>query len=172
MPNLAQPARLALAVLAIVFGSFGVLLVPGQAVAATTADRLQLTWEGDGTELRVDGYGYRPKGIVEVRLGSSTVQQARSDETGAVQVRVPDTLLTAGESGVSIVLAGRSVSGASRLLVSAVPPRSAARGPVEVLPWAIAAVVVALAGLAVRGHRRSHRCADAAPAGYRRRHAA
>lgn len=168
MPNNARPSRFVLAALAVLAG-VGVLLAlaPAPAAAAATADRLQLTWEGDGTELRIDGYGYRPKEIVEVRLGSSTIQQTRSDQTGAVQVRVPNSLVAAGQSGVSIVLAGRSVSGASRLLVSAVPPRSAARGPADVLPWAIAVIVLAVAGLAVHGRRRSP-----APAGYRRRHAA
>jgi hypothetical protein len=172
MPNLTQPARLVLALTAVVFGLFGLLATPTAAVAATTADRLQLTWEGGGTELRVDGYGYRPKELVEVRLGSSTIQQTRSDETGAVQIRVPDTLITAGQSGVSIVLAGRSVSGTSRMLVSAVPPRAAARGPVDVLPWAIACAVIAVAGLVVLGRRRTSGSPESAPTGYRRRHAA
>lgn len=142
------------------------------AAAATGTDKLMLTWTADGSQLQVRAEAYRPRAVVQVRLGSMPIQEARADENGWVLVAVPDELVAAGQSGASIVVSGRSVSGASRVLVSAVPPRASSRGPADVLPWSIAGL--AAAGLAVGALRRRRRPAgnrawtrDAMATGYR-----
>jgi hypothetical protein len=177
MPNPTALAHRLLTTLAAVLGLCAALLLstPTSASAGDTApDKLVMTWIEDGAQLRVDGFAYRPRGLVEVRIGGSPLQQARSDDNGRVQVTVPQELIAAGQSGASIIVAGRSAAGTSRVMISAVPPRAAARGPVDVLPWSIGAV--ALAGLAVGAlYRRRARAADGfeqAPAAYRRRHGA
>lgn len=146
MPNNAKLLKSLLVAALLVLG----VLAPAAAAQAGTkaSDRLVLTWAPDGKQLQVDGFGYRPKGSVDIGLGSGPVQQAHADGTGRVRVSVPEQFVAAGQSGTSIVVTGRSVTGASRVLVSAVPPRAAVRGPVDVLPWSIGA---ALAGIIVIG---------------------
>jgi hypothetical protein len=142
------------------------------ATAAATGDKLMLTWADGGGRLLIAGAGYRARDLVEVRIGSNPIQQARGDDNGRIEVSVPDTLLVAGTSGASIVLAGRSVSGTSRILISAIPPRAAARGPVDLLPWALGALAITALPLGLWLRRRSARQAgEIAPAGYRSRHA-
>lgn len=173
MPN-SSSGRSVLVLVAAVLAVCGALLTtqaPAAAGATTGADRLTLTWVEDGRQLRVEGSAYQPKAVVDVRFGSDPARQARSDAHGRIQVTVPREHTTAGQSGASIVVAGRSVSGASRVLISAVPPRAAVRGPADVLPLSIAALM--LAGVALGAlHRVRSRRDTAAPRGYRRRHAA
>ncbi|MEV6601500.1 hypothetical protein AB0M36_32305 [Actinoplanes sp. NPDC051346] len=181
MRTLTSSARGTLVVLLTVLGLAAVLLASATgAEAASTKgmDKLVLTWVEDGTQLQVEGEAYRPKAVVNLRLGSDPIQQARADENGRVRVTVPQSLITAGQSGASIIVAGRSVSGASRVLISAVPPRAAVRGPVDVLPWSIAGLAVLGLALGALHRRRPRRAAAAAatgvpqaPAGYRSRHA-
>lgn len=154
-------------------GLFGALLLTpaAPAAAATKAgnDKLVLSWAEDGKRLQVSGFAYRPKAVVDIRLGSEPIQQARSDENGQVRVSVPQTLVAAGQSGASIIVTGRSISGASRVLISAVPPRAAVRGPIDFLPWALAALVVAgllFGALHRRVSRRTSRAAKVAPRVY------
>lgn len=176
MRNLSTSPRGVLALLAIAFAVCGTLLATaGSASAATAADKLTLTWVAGGEQLRVDGFAYQPKAVVNVRIGSGPVQQARSDANGRVQVTVPRALTAAGQSGASIVVAGRSASGTSRVLISAVPPRAAVHGPADVLPPSIGALLLASVVLGALHRLRSRRTAAAAPTaprGYRRRHAA
>ena len=144
-----------------------VLFAPqGASAALTASDQLVLTWTGDGGQLQVDGFGYQPATYVDVRLGSQPVQRTRSDQTGRVRVSVPGTLVSSGQSGASLVLAGRSSSGSSRILVSAVPPAASASGPLDLLPWSLAGAValMLLAGAVRRLGRRERR--------YHGRHAA
>ncbi|BFU44732.1 hypothetical protein [Krasilnikovia sp. MM14-A1004] len=143
------PARTALSLVLLAFGICAALLAhaaPAAAASTGGPDSLVLSWVSDGDQLRVEGYAYRAKSVVDIRLGDQPIQQARTDETGRVEVTVPESLITAGQSGASIIVIGRSVSGASRVLVSAVPPRAAVRGPVDLLPWSLAALAVAGAG--------------------------
>ncbi|MFI1991579.1 hypothetical protein [Actinoplanes sp. NPDC020271] len=172
MPELA--ARRTVTALLIVLGACATLLAvarPAAAAVTGSSDKLVLTWADGGNQLRVTGFGYRARDMVEVRLGSSPIQQARGDENGRIEIDVPQTLIATGASGTSIVLAGRSVSGAARVLVSAVPPQAAARGPIDMLPWVLAALA-ALAGLTlVLGARLRRRAGHfvGAPGGYRGR---
>jgi hypothetical protein len=178
MRTFSTPTRLAVALVVMALGLWGALFVtrPAAAGAATKtgADKLALTWIDGGRQLQVDGYAYRPKAVVDVRLGDNPLQQARSDESGRVQVTVPQELVAAGQSGASIIVTGRSVSGASRVLISAVPPRAAARGPVDALPWSIAALAIAGIALGALHRVRSRRtpAAATAPNGYLSRHRA
>ncbi|WP_106125362.1 hypothetical protein [Pseudosporangium ferrugineum] len=181
--NLSTSARRVLTVVLAALTLGGALLLspasPAAAAAGTGTDKLALTWIEDGQQLRVDGYAYRPRAMVTVRLGSEPIQQARSDENGRVRVTVPQSLIAAGQSGASIVVAGRSASGSSRVLISAVPPRAAVRGPVDVLPWSIGGVAILGLALGALHRRRSRGRARraplafvAAPVGYHCRHAA
>ncbi|HWS31440.1 MAG TPA: hypothetical protein VN408_01715 [Actinoplanes sp.] len=170
MPIITVTRRVAAVVLLAMALSCAMLLPAGPAGAAVGGDRLVLNWEGNGDRLRVVGAGYRARDIIEVRVGNSPIEQTRGDENGRIEITVPETLLAAGQSGSSIVLSGRSVSGTSRVLISAVPPKSAAHGPADFLPWAVGAgaIVTLLGGLWLR--RRD--TVTAAPRGYRSRHAA
>jgi len=177
MPNPTALAHRLLTVLATVLGLCAALLLSTPAPAsagATTPDKLVMTWIEGGAQLRVDGFAYRPRGLVDVRLGGSPLQQTRSDDNGRIQVTVPRELIAAGQSGASIVVAGRSAAGTSRVMISAVPPRAAARGPVDVLPWSVCAVAVAGLALGALYRRRSRTAGgiEPAPSGYRRRHGA
>ncbi|MFC4065325.1 hypothetical protein [Actinoplanes subglobosus] len=175
MTNTSATTRRTVTALMILLAVFGMALVldAKPATAAASSDKLMLTWADGGGRLLIAGAGYRARDLVEVRLGSSPIQQARGDDNGRIEISVPDTLLAAGNSGTSIVLAGRSVSGTSRILISAIPPRAAARGPVDLLPWGLGAAALAALPLGLWLRRRSARQAgEAAPAGYRRRHAA
>jgi len=111
---------------------------------------------GGGDQLEVAGDGYRPNGIVDVRLGSEPIQQARAGKTGQVRVSVPRRLIAAGQPGASVIVVGRSKLGTSRALVGAVPPAAAGFGPVDALPWVVAAVVLAGIGWGLL-RRRRHR---------------
>lgn len=174
MPNPTALARRPLTALAAVLGLCAALLLSTPAPAGAEAaapDKLVMTWIEGGSQLRVDGFAYRPRGLVDVRLGGTPVRQTRSDDNGRVRVTVPAELIAAGQSGASIVVAGRSAAGTSRVMISAVPPRAAARGPVDVLPWSVG--VLAVAGLALGAlHRHRSRAAGGgpAPSGYRGRH--
>jgi hypothetical protein len=153
------------------------LVHPASARAATAQaglDKLVLTWIDGGEQLQVDGFAYRPKAIVEIRLGSEPIQQVRADATGQVEVAVPQALIAAGQSGASIIVTGRAASGASRVLISAVPPRAAARGPVDALPWSVAVVAIAGIGLGMLRRRRRSPVVRAvvAPIGYHSLHRA
>jgi hypothetical protein len=154
-------------------------LLPHPAPAGTpaksaVADSLRLIWVEGGDQLQIEGAGYRPKAIADIRLGSDPIQQVRADPMGLVRVRVPRRLVIAGQPGASVIVIGRSKFGMSRALISAVPPRAAGRGPVDALPWAVA--VLLLAGIALWVSRRSRRGSAAAgrraPRGYRPLHRA
>lgn len=176
MRTFSTPIRTVVALIVMALGLWGALLTRAEPAGAAVAgaDKLVLTWVDGGTQLQVDGYAYRPRAVVDVRLGDSPLQQARSDANGRVQLTVPQDMVAAGQSGASIIVAGRSVSGAARVLISAVPPRAAVRGPVDALPWSVAGL--ALAGLALGAlHRVRSRRTPAvvtAPAGYLSRHRA
>jgi hypothetical protein len=174
MSNTSAFARRTVTALMIFLAMCGMALVLGAqpATAAASTDKLMLTWADGGGRLLVAGAGYRARDLVEVRLGSNPIQQARGDDNGRIEISVPDTLLAAGSSGASIVLAGRSVSGSSRILISAIPPRAAARGPVDLLPWALGAVALTALPLGLWLRRRGRGQAGNAPRGYRSRHAA
>jgi hypothetical protein len=174
MSNTSAFARRTVTALMIVLAMCGMALVldAKPATAAASTDKLMLTWADGGGRLLVAGAGYRARDLVEVRLGSSPIQQARGDDNGRIEISVPDTLLVAGSSGASIVLAGRSVSGSARILISAIPPRAAARGPVDLLPWALGAVALTALPLGLWLRRRGQGTAASAPRGYRSRHAA
>ncbi|MFI5495099.1 hypothetical protein [Actinoplanes sp. NPDC051859] len=177
MRNLPPAVRSAFVAVLAVLGLSVVLLAPGTAASAAGTDKLVLTWDASGEQLLVEGIAYRPKAVVDVRLGDSPLQQARSDENGRVSLTVPQELIAAGQPGASIIVAGRSVSGAARVLISAVPPRAAVRGPADVLPWSVAGIaLVGIALGALQRRRRARRPATSAartsaPAGYRSRHA-
>ncbi|AEV85690.1 hypothetical protein ACWT_4668 [Actinoplanes sp. SE50] len=170
MLKLAAARRIVAAMLILLGACASLLAVAGPAAAAVSSstDKLVLTWAEGGNQLRVTGFGYRARDLVEVRLGSSPIQQTRGDENGRIEVDVPQSLVGTGASGTSIVLAGRSASGAARVLVSAVPPQATGRGPVEVLPWALGALAAVTLGLGARLRRRSGHPV-AAPGGYRGR---
>ncbi|GAA3338421.1 hypothetical protein GCM10020358_18420 [Amorphoplanes nipponensis] len=176
MPKPTARPRHLLTALVSLLGLVAVLLsAPAPASAGATApDKLVITWIDHGTQLRVDGFAYRARAVVDVRLGATPLRQTRSDDTGRVQVIVPQELIAAGQSGASIVVAGRSAAGTSRVMISAVPPRAAARGPVDVLPWSVGALLVAGLALGALYRRRSRSAGRTAvaPLGYRRRHAA
>lgn len=176
MPNPTARSRRLLTVLATMFGlCVASLLGTASPVSASaTQDKLVITWIGDGTQLRVDGFAYRPRDLVDIRLGSSPLRQTRSDDNGRVRVIVPQDLVAPGQSGASIVVTGRSAAGTSRVMISAVPPRAAARGPVDVLPWSVGALAVAGLMLGVLYRRRSARAGGGAKAalGTHRRHGA
>ncbi|GAB1640550.1 hypothetical protein [Krasilnikovia sp. MM14-A1259] len=149
-------ARTALSLVLVAFGVVAALLAhtaPAAAASPSGPNSLVLSWVNDGDELHVEGYAYRAKSVVDIRLGDQPIQQARADETGRVEVSVPQSLIAAGQSGASIIVIGRSVSGASRVLISAVPPRAAVRGPVDLLPWSLAALAVAGVGFAALRRR-------------------
>ncbi len=82
---------------------------------------------------------------------------------------MPEGLVATGASGASIVLAGRSASGTARVLISAIPPRAAVRGPVDLLPWALGAVAALALGLGVWLRRSGPGQAGTTPGGYRGR---
>jgi hypothetical protein len=115
------------------------------------ADSLVLQWRNNDS-LNVAGTGFRAKSLVNVKMGSTQVQQVRADESGNVDVDVPKDLVLAGKEGSSIMVTGRSTSGANRTLISAVPPRAAATGPVDMLPWSLSGAAVL--GVAVALWRR------------------
>jgi len=115
---------------------------------------LVLTWVDDGNQLQVGGDGYRPNGLVNIRLGSEPIQQARAGKTGKVLVQVPQRLIAAGQPGASVIVAGRSRLGTSRTLISAVPPQAAGRSAIDALPWVVGALVLARLGLGVLRRRR------------------
>ncbi|MEU4221290.1 hypothetical protein, partial [Actinoplanes sp. NPDC026623] len=148
MRNSATTGRRVLVVIMAMLGLCGALLLTQAAPAAAATrpgtDKLVLSWVEGGKQLQVSGFAYRPKAVVDIRLGSEPIQQARSDANGQVRVSVPQTLVAAGQSGASIIVTGRSVSGASRVLISAVPPQATGRGPIDFLPWALAALAVAV----------------------------
>jgi len=139
------------------------VLVPAAAAqaevktGAKASDRLTLTWAPDGRQLQVDGFGYRPKGLVDIGLGSNPIQQAQADDTGRVRVSVPERYVAAGQSGTSIIVTGRSTSGASRVLISAVPPRAAVKGPVDLLPWSIGAGLLGIIAIGFLVRLRTRR---------------
>lgn len=160
MPNTTAARRLVAAAL-MLLGVCGVLMTATPASAASSADRLNLSWTDGNATLVIEGYGYQPGGAVAVELGSSTIQQTHSDQTGRVQVQVPSPAITAGQTGVSIVVTGRAVSGTSRILVSSVPPRAAVHGPVDRLPWLIVLGGLAVVALEVLHRRRVRRRAGA-----------
>jgi hypothetical protein len=135
--------------------------VPGKTAGT---DRLVLTWIDGGDRLQVDGVGYRPKAIVEIRLGNDPIQPARADDMGRVRVQVPRRIIVAGQPGASITVIGRSKFGLARALISAVPPRATGRGPIDALPWAVAFVVLAGIGLSALHRRRRGPAAPAAGA--------
>ncbi|MCA2213951.1 hypothetical protein [Jidongwangia harbinensis] len=177
MRNLIRSTRSVLAAVLTILGFCAALLsaAPAPATAATSLDRLVLTWVDGGEQLQVEGFAYRPRSVVDVRLGSQPLEQARADANGKVSLTVPDDLVATGQSGASIIVSGRSASGAARVLISAVPPRAAVRGPVDVLPWSIAGLAaLAVAAGAVHRRRSPRTPAPAAmvPAGYLCRHAA
>ncbi|RSM43074.1 hypothetical protein DMB66_53870 [Actinoplanes sp. ATCC 53533] len=176
---LSMPLRKLLSLVAMALGLCvaSLLAHPAPAGAAATQagmDKLVLTWVDGGERLQVGGYAYRPKAIVEIRLGSEPIQQVRADATGRVEVAVPQALIAAGQSGASIIVMGRAASGASRVLISAVPPRAAARGPVDALPWSVAVVAIAGIGLGMLRRRRRGPVVRAAvaPVGYHSLHRA
>ncbi|MEU7907595.1 hypothetical protein [Actinoplanes sp. NPDC049118] len=168
MRNSATPGRNALVILLTMLGLCGALLLapaaPAGAATKAGTDKLVLSWVEGGKQLQVSGSAYRPRAVVDVRLGSAPIQQARSDENGQVRVSVPQALIAAGQSGASIIVAGRSVSGASRVLISAVPPRATGLGPVDFLPWSLAAIAVGGILLGALHRRRSRRPAAATAA--------
>jgi hypothetical protein len=176
MPNPTNRTRRGLTALATLLGLCAALLAtPSPASAgATVPDKLVITWIDNGTQLRVDGFAYRARAIVEVRLGGTPLRQTRSDDNGRVRVFVPRELVAAGQSGASIVVAGRSAAGTSRVMISAVPPRATARGPVDVLPWSVGGLAVAGLALGALYRRRSPAAGAvaAAPHGYHGRHGA
>jgi hypothetical protein len=174
MSNTSATARRTATALMIFLAMCGMALVLDAKPAGASAgsDKLMLTWADGGGRLLVAGAGYRARDLVEVRLGSSPIQQARGDDNGRIEISVPETMLVAGSSGTSIVLAGRSVSGSSRILISAIPPRAAARGPVDLLPWALGAVALAALPLGLWLRRRAQGTPGTTSSGYRGRHAA
>jgi hypothetical protein len=176
MRTSSTPIRTLVALVVLTLGLWGALTArpaPAGAAVKTGVDKLVLTWVDGGAQLQVDGYAYRPRAVVDVRLGDRPLQQARSDENGRVQLTVPQELVAAGQSGASIIVAGRSVSGAARVLISAVPPRAAVRGPVDALPWSIGGLAVAVLALGALHRLLTRRTpAAAAPAGYLSRHRA
>ena len=124
---------------------------------STSIDQIRLIWVNGGDQLHVEAYGYRPKAIADIRLGGNPVQQARADETGKVLVNIPRRLVTAGQPGMSIIVVGRSKYGMSRVLVSAVQPPAAGPGPIDALPWAVPAVMLAGIGLRMLRQRARRR---------------
>ncbi|GAB1691908.1 hypothetical protein [Krasilnikovia sp. M28-CT-15] len=149
-------ARTALSLVVVALGLCAALLAhtaPAAAAPKGGPESLVLSWVSDADQLRVEGFAYRARSVVDIRLGDQPIQQARTDETGRVEVTVPESMIAAGQSGASIIVIGRSVSGASRVLVSAVPPRAAVRGPVDLLPWAVGALAVTGLGLAALRRR-------------------
>ena len=160
-----MPQRYAVGLAVAAFAAFAALLwmypAPvGTPVKSAEADQLVLTWVDGGDQLQIDGAGYRFKAMVEIRLGSDPIVSARADELGRVRLSVPRRLIAAGQPGASIIVAGRSKFGTSRALYSAVPPRAAGRGPIDVLPWAVGAVVLARLGVGVFRRRRRAATAD------------
>jgi hypothetical protein len=126
------------------------VLRPATAVApAKPPPRLTLAWVDGGDQLQVTGDGYRADALVDIRLGSDPIQEARADRLGRVSVNVPWPLIANGQPGTSVVVAGRSRIGTSRALVSAIPPRAAVLGPADVLPWLVGAGALAYAAIAV-----------------------
>lgn len=123
---------------------------------------LAVAWSPDNRSLRITAYGYRARSPAEVRVGSQPWTPVRTDNTGTVRLEVPADLVAAGRPGSSVIVTGRASAGTTRVLVAALPPRAAARGPIDLLPWTVgAALVLALALAVVRRTRRSR--ATAAP---------
>ena len=154
---------LAVAVLAFVAALSLMGPAPVEAPRKASNEELTLAWLAGG-DLQVEGLGYRSNGIVEIQFGSGPGQRTHADPTGQVRLIVPHRLIAAGQPGASVVVVGRSRIGTSRTLISAVPPKPAARGPADALPWAGAAGVLAYVSLALlRGRRRGPRAGPATP---------
>jgi hypothetical protein len=160
-------ARLAPWSVAVAIGTVALLVVPARAEGPGYdggADRLAVTWTaaedaappgglprtgaapGDAA-LAVAGVGFRARSEVQVRVGSGEVVVVRVDETGTLRTAVAAAPGEAASTGVSVVATGRSPSGTSKTLIGSVPAPAVGTGPVDLVPWIVAAVaLVALAG--------------------------
>ena len=123
----------------------------GRGAGVAAAD---LTAEASGLELTVDGVGFRGRSAVEVRVGSAEPLATRADATGTLNVGVPARTADVAGTGTSVVATGRSPSGTSMTLVGAIPPKPTGTGPVDLVPWLAAAVVVGMAGSWLVGRGR------------------
>jgi hypothetical protein len=122
------------------------------------ADAPGLEWVDGDRALRITASEFRPRSPTRVRVGDEPWVEARADATGTVRLEVSGAIATAGEPGSSVIVSGRGANGASRVLVSAVPPRATARGPLDLLPWVTAgALLLAIAVMAARRVRRAYR---------------
>jgi hypothetical protein len=125
----------------------------GPATSQVGAKDLAVSWARDGSSVIVAGTGFRVRSVVTAKIGDVAAVQAPADAAGSVRVEVPVDLATTGHQGTSVVLAGRSQSGSARTLVSAVPPRAAGHGPVDLAPWSVGAALVVVAVATVRDRR-------------------
>ena len=98
-----------------------------------------------GLSLSVGGVGFRGLSAVRVRVGTGAAYTGRADATGTLQVLVPVASDTEVRAGMSVVALGNAPSGTSMTLVGSIPPRPLGKGPVDVVPWFVAAILLATA---------------------------
>lgn len=144
-----QPRSLIITLLAVAAGLMVALtLMPGEGQTGQThaggGDQLSVTWVSRSGGLRIQGAGFRQHSTVSVRVGSAETLETTADGTGTVQIEVALDPATVGQEGTSVIASGRAGNGSARTLVAASPPLEAGRGPVDVLPWSIGLLVVAL----------------------------
>jgi len=105
---------------------------------------LSVAWVDRASRIEVVAIGFRSRSAVEVRVGDQVLTGIRADEVGVISLQVPLDAAGTDKSGASVLVTGRAPSGAARALAGAVPPRPAGHGPVDVTPWSLLAVAIAV----------------------------
>lgn len=141
-------------------------LVPGAGGVGQThgAGTLKVNWVANASRLELIAEGFRPRSTADVKIADLAVTTTRADRTGAIHLEVPVDIASAGKPGASVIIYGKGPTGASRTLFAAVPPVASGRGPLDWLPWSLAAFVLVIIVLALLGrlwHRRKLALAEA-----------
>jgi hypothetical protein len=143
-----HPARVAFVLFALALAA-GLLALsgPGSSSPDHRADGADLTigWADGGRELQIVAADFRRRSVAQVRVGDQPWWLISPDESGTVRLSVPLDAATRGQVGTTVVVSGRAVSGAQRSLIGGVPPIAVGRGPVDLVPWLVAALLAAVA---------------------------
>lgn len=125
--------------------------VPGDSNENAPADPNKVGFVPDGSQLQVEGIGFRGLSEVNIQFGNQKQQPVRADSTGSVSANF---LATSQESpGTTVVAVGRGPSGAIRTLVGSVPPLPHGPNPMGIIPWLLIIPLVGLAILGTAGRR-------------------
>jgi hypothetical protein len=159
-----HPARVAFVLAAVIFTA-GLLTLSGpssyQPDRRSSGAGLTISWADGGRELQIVAADFRRRSVAQVRVGSQPWRQVSPDDSGTVKLLVPLQAAT-GQVGTTVVVSGRAVSGAERSLVGGVPPIAVGRGPADLVPWLVAALLIAVAaGAALSRRSRAARAASA-----------